>query len=288
FICASSDINSILPSFNNSLKFVVLFLGKILEMKISIILLFLVTNFAFANDMYWSKTGHRVVGEVAEQHLTKKAKRAISELLEGESLAAVANFGDEIKSDRAYRKFSAWHYVNIPFGKTYAEIEKNEYGDLVQGVNTCLEIIKDKNSSKEDKAFYLKFLVHLIGDLHQPMHVGREEDKGGNDIQLQWFGSGTNLHRVWDSNLINENGMSFTELASEYPKMSKQQIKFLQDGSLLDWVEESHLLAEKLYASVEPGEKLSYRYSYDWWDTAANQLQKGGVRLAAVLNEAFK
>ena len=159
---------------------------------------------------------------------------------------------------------------------------------MVQGVNTCLEIIKDKNSSKEDKAFYLKFLVHLIGDLHQPMHVGREEDKGGNDIQLQWFGSGTNLHRVWDSNLINENGMSFTELASEYPKISKQQIKFLQDGSLLDWVEESHLLAEKLYASVEPGEKLSYRYSYDWWDTAANQLQKGGVRLAAVLNEAFK
>ncbi len=288
FIYASSDINLILPSFNNTLKYVVLFLDKIIVMKNCIILLFLVTNFTFANDMYWSKTGHRVVGEVAEQHLSKKAKRAIESLLDGESLAAVANFGDEIKSDRAYRKFSAWHYVNIPFGKTYAEIEKNEYGDLVQGVNTCLEIIKNEKSSKEDKAFYLKFLVHLIGDLHQPMHVGRGEDKGGNDIQLQWFGSGTNLHRVWDSNMINENGMSFTELATEYPEMSKEQIKFLQSGSLLDWVEESHLLAEKVYASVEPGEKLSYRYSYDWWDTAADQLQKGGVRLAAVLNEAFK
>ena len=287
-IYASSDINLILPSFNNTLKYVVLFLDKIIVMKNCIILLFLVTNFTFANDMYWSKTGHRVVGEVAEQHLSKKAKRAIESLLDGESLAAVANFGDEIKSDRAYRKFSAWHYVNIPFGKTYAEIEKNEYGDLVQGVNTCLEIIKNEKSSKEDKAFYLKFLVHLIGDLHQPMHVGRGEDKGGNDIQLQWFGSGTNLHRVWDSNMINENGMSFTELATEYPEMSKEQIKFLQSGSLLDWVEESHLLAEKVYASVEPGEKLSYRYSYDWWDTAADQLQKGGVRLAAVLNEAFK
>ena len=287
-IYASSDINLILPSFNNTLKYVVLFLDKIIVMKNCIILLFLVTNFTFANDMYWSKTGHRVVGEVAEQHLSKKAKRAIESLLDGESLAAVANFGDEIKSDRAYRKFSAWHYVNIPFGKTYAQIEKNEYGDLVQGVNTCLEIIKNEKSSKEDKAFYLKFLVHLIGDLHQPMHVGRGEDKGGNDIQLQWFGSGTNLHRVWDSNMINENGMSFTELATEYPEMSKEQIKFLQSGSLLDWVEESHLLAEKVYASVEPGEKLSYRYSYDWWDTAADQLQKGGVRLAAVLNEAFK
>ncbi|MDP2525281.1 S1/P1 nuclease [Maribacter dokdonensis] len=257
-------------------------------MKYIFFLLVLAANVTFANDMYWSKTGHRVVGEVAEQHLTKKAKRAINDLLEGESLAAVANFADEIKSDRTYRKFSAWHYVNIPFGKTYDEIEKNEYGDLVQGVKTCLEIIKDKNSSKEDKAFYLKFLVHLIGDLHQPMHVGRAEDKGGNDIQLQWFGNGTNLHRLWDSNLIDENGMSFTELAVEYPKMSKQQIKFLQKGSLLDWVEESHLLAEKVYASVEVGEKLSYRYSYDWWHTVEDQLQKGGVRLAAVLNEAFK
>jgi len=257
-------------------------------MKYIFFLLVLAANVTFANDMYWSKTGHRVVGEVAEQHLTKKAKRAINDLLEGESLAAVANFADEIKSDRAYRKFSAWHYVNIPFGKTYDEIEKNEYGDLVQGVKTCLEIIKDKNSSKEDKAFYLKFLVHLIGDLHQPMHVGRAEDKGGNDIQLQWFGNGSNLHRLWDSNLIDENGMSFTELAVEYPKMSKQQITFLQKGTLLDWVEESHLLAEKVYASVEVGEKLSYRYSYDWWHTVEDQLQKGGVRLAAVLNEAFK
>ncbi|WP_116769900.1 S1/P1 nuclease [Maribacter litoralis] len=257
-------------------------------MKNILFLLVLATNITFANDMFWSKTGHRVVGEVAEQHLTKKAKKAINDLLGGESLAAVANFGDEIKSDRTYRKFSAWHYVNIPFGKTYDEIEKSEYGDLVQGVNTCIEVIKDKNSSKEDKAFYLKFLVHLIGDLHQPMHVGRAEDKGGNDIQLQWFGNGTNLHRVWDSNMIDENGMSFTELATEYPKMSKEQVKFLQSGTLLDWVEESHMLAEKVYASVEVGEKLSYRYSYDWWHTVEDQLQKGGVRLAAVLNDTFK
>lgn len=257
-------------------------------MKNILLIVLFVSKSIYANDMVWSKTGHRVVGEVAEQHLSKKAKRAIADLLDGNSLAAVANFGDEIKSDRAYSKFSAWHYVNIPFGKTYADIEPNEYGDLVQGITTCIEIIKSENSSREDKVFYLKFLVHLIGDLHQPMHVGREEDKGGNDIQLQWFGNGTNLHRVWDSNMIEDNGMSFTELAFEYPKMSKQQIGFLQKGSLLDWVEESHLLAEKVYASVEPGEKLSYRYSYDWWSAVNNQLQKGGVRLAAVLNETFK
>ena len=257
-------------------------------MKNILVLLLLVSNLAFANDMVWSKTGHRVVGEVAEQYLSRKAKRAIENLLDGESLAAVANFGDEIKADRSYSKFSAWHYVNIPFGKTYADIEPSEYGDLVQGVNTCLSIIKDENSTKADKVFYLKLLVHLIGDLHQPMHVGRVEDKGGNDIQLQWFGEGTNLHRVWDSNLINDNGMSFTELAAEVPELSKQQVNFLQSGTLLDWVEESHQLADKIYDSVEVGEKLGYRYSYDWWDTVDSQLQKGGIRLAKVLNEVFK
>ncbi|MDO1511825.1 S1/P1 nuclease [Maribacter confluentis] len=241
-----------------------------------------------ANDMVWSKMGHRVVGEIAEEHLNRKAKRAIEKLLDGKSLAAVSNFADEIKADRAFSKFSAWHYVNIPFGKTYDQIEPSQYGDLVQGVNTCIQIIQDKNSGKEDKAFYLKFLIHLIGDLHQPMHVGRFEDKGGNDIQLQWFGDGTNLHRVWDSNMIEDNGMSFTELAMEYPKLSKEGLNNLQNGTLLDWVEESHQLATKVYASVETGEKLGYRYSYDWWTTVTSQLQKGGVRLATVLNDVFK
>ena len=241
----------------------------------------------FANDMVWSKTGHRVVGEVAENYLSRRAKKAIDDLLDGKSLAAVANFGDEIKADRAYSKYSAWHYVNIPPGKKYGDVEPDASGDLVQGIRTCLEVIKDANSSKADKVFHLKFLVHLIGDLHQPMHVGRAEDKGGNDIQLQWFGSGTNLHRVWDSNLINDNGMSFTEMASKLPEISKKQVKFIQQGTLLDWVYESQDLADTIYDSVEVGEKLGYRYSYDWWSTVETQLQKGGIRLAAVLNEAF-
>lgn len=238
--------------------------------------------------MVWSKTGHRVVGEVAEQYLSKKAKRAINDLLNGESLAGVANFADEIKADKAYSKYTTWHYVNIPKGKLYSDIEPNDQGDLVQGVRTCLTMINDQKSSKEDKVFYLKMLIHLIGDLHQPMHTGRFEDKGGNDVQLQWFGKGTNLHRVWDSNMINDHGMGFTELASELPVLTKKQVGYLQQGTLLDWVGESQQLVNRIYDSVEIGDKLGYRYSYDWWDTVENQLQKGGVRLAAVLNEVFK
>ena len=257
-------------------------------MKKIVLLLFLVLNISFANaPVVWSKTGHRVIGEVAQAHLTRKAKKAIFELLEGQSLAAVSNFSDEIKADTLYRKFSAWHYVNIPKGKKYDEVEPNEYGDLVVGINTCITAIKNENSAKEEKAFYLKMLVHLIGDLHQPMHVGRLEDKGGNDTQVQWFNDGSNLHRVWDSNLIAQHGMSYTEMAASLPHITKNQKRAIQDGVLLDWVEESHLIADELYKSVEMGEKLYYRYGYLWWPTAEKQLQKGGLRLAKVLNETF-
>ena len=257
-------------------------------MKKFILLLFLALNVSFANaPIIWSKTGHRVIGDVAQAHLTGKAKKAISKLLDGQSLAAISNFGDEIKADTIYRKFAAWHYVNIPKGKTYDEIEPSKYGDLVIGVNECMAIIKNENSTKHDKAFYLKMLVHLIGDLHQPMHVGRLDDKGGNDIQVQWFNDGSNLHRVWDSNLINQNGMSYTEMAASLPHLSKKQKSTIQEGVLLDWVEESHLMADEIYESVEVGEKLYYRYGYVWWPAVEKQLQKGGLRLAKVLNDLF-
>ncbi len=256
-------------------------------MKKCILLVFFATNVCFSNNPVWSKTGHRVIGEVAQEHLTKKAAKAIAELLDGKGLAAVSNFADLIKADSSYRKFSAWHYVNYPADKKYGEEPPSREGDLMIGIEKCVEIIRNQNSSKADKIFYLKMLVHLIGDLHQPMHVSRLEDKGGNDIQVRWFNKGSNLHRVWDSNMIDDYGMSYTELASNLPQLSKAEKKAIQKGDIYDWVEESHDLANEIYGSVEMGEKLYYRYSYDWFGTVAIQLEKGGLRLAKVLNNLF-
>ena len=163
---------------------------------------------------FWGQNGHRVTGKIAEQYLTKRAKRKIDKLLKGESLAFVSTFADEIKSDRSYRKYSPWHYVNMELDETYKEAKKNPQGDLVTGINTCIEILKDENSTEADKVFHLKLLVHFIGDLHQPMHIGRKEDKGGNDFQVQWFGKGTNLHSVWDTKMIEAWNMSYVELAN--------------------------------------------------------------------------
>ncbi|MEK6154974.1 S1/P1 nuclease [Flavobacteriaceae bacterium 3-367] len=255
--------------------------------KLTVLLLFSV-QISFGNTVFWAKTGHRVTGEVAEKHLSGKAKRAIKKLLDGESLALVSTFADEIKADRSFAKFSAWHYVNFPADKKYTEVEPSEYGDVVMGIEKCIAIVKDDTSSKADKVFYLKMLVHLMGDLHQPMHVGRAADKGGNDIQIQWFGKGTNLHRLWDQDLIDSYGMSYSELTDNLPKLSKDEQKAVQQGTVYDWVEESQELANELYGSLEVGEQLGYPYAYKYTNTVRDQLLKGGLRLAMVLNDIFK
>ncbi|MGB5498312.1 MAG: S1/P1 nuclease [Maribacter sp.] len=255
--------------------------------KIVFLILFSV-QFSFGNSIFWSKTGHRAIGQIAQEELTGRTRRAIDKLLDGQQIASISNFADEIKADRRFREFSAWHYVNIAPDKDYSVDEASKYGDLVVGIQKCISMVKNDKNTKEDRVFYLKMLVHLIGDLHQPMHVGRVEDKGGNDIQVQWFGNGSNLHRVWDSNMINDYGLSYTELANSLPELDKKEKRAIQTGTVLDWVEESQEVPNKLYTSVEVGEKLAYNYSYTWWGTVENQLQKGGLRLAKVLNALFK
>ncbi|GAK93483.1 endonuclease [Nonlabens ulvanivorans] len=130
-------------------------------------------------------------------------------------------------------------------------------------------------------------LVHFIGDLHQPLHTGISEDKGGNDFQVRWYRDGTNLHRVWDSQMIESYGMSYSELAMNMPQLSKKERKTIASGTHRDWLEDSRIVVKDIYANTSVGEKLGYRYMYDYFDVLKGQLQKGGVRLAALLNEVL-
>ncbi len=250
--------------------------------------LFFVEAFpCYASEVFWGKTGHRVVGEVAERHLTRRARKAIEKLLDGESLALVSNYADDIKSDPEYKKYSPWHYVNFPYGKKYGEESPSTSGDLITGIEKCISVLEDEESSEEDKAFYLRLLVHFIGDLHQPLHVGRAEDRGGNDIEVSWFGDDSNLHRVWDSDMIDSFGMSYTEISVNLPRITKKQRRSIQSGSYMDWAYESQELSKTVYGSAQMGEKLGYRYMYDNFGMAKLQLQKGGLRLAKLLNDIF-
>lgn len=255
--------------------FITLFICVLINLKLS------------ASEPSWGSKGHRVVGEIANKYLKSKTKREIKRLLNRESLASVSTFADEIKSDDRYREFYTWHYINMPMNTMYDASKRNPKGDLVSGIAHCISVIKNKNSSKNDKAFYLKFLIHLIGDLHQPMHVGLAEDKGGNNFKVQWFYNNTNLHEVWDTKMLEHHGMSYTELAINAKFLTKKQIQDIQKGTVIDWVNETHKLTKKVYNSVKPGENLKYKYAYLHFGTVQSQLQIAGIRLAKILNDLF-
>ena len=233
----------------------------------------------------WSETGHRTVGKIASHYLSSKAKREIKKLLNKQSLAMVSTFADEIKSDKQYNKFYTWHYINMPMEADYDVSKQNPDGDLVSGIEFCKSVIKDKNASESDKAFYLKLLVHFIGDLHQPLHVALEEDKGANDFKVQWFYQDTNLHTVWDRKMIDDYGMSYSELAKNADYLTKAQVKDIQKGSVIDWVNETHQLTREVYAAVNQGDNLRYEYSYKYLKVVRRQMQLAGIRLAKVLND---
>jgi len=255
--------------------------------SIFLILIFIIPSKIHAVNDFWGATGHRVIGKIADNYLKGNTKREVKRLLKRQSLAFVSTFADEIKSDKRYNEFYTWHYINMSLNERYEDSEKNSKGDLVSGIEYCKKIITDKNSKDEDKGFYLKLLIHLIGDLHQPMHIGLQKDKGGNDFKVQWFYEDSNLHRIWDSEMIENFNMSYSELAKNADELTKKQVKAIQKGSIIDWVNETHQLTKKVYASAEPEENLRYRYSYNYFTTVRSQLQIAGIRLAQVLNELF-
>jgi hypothetical protein len=227
------------------------------------------------------------MGEIATKHLSKKAAKKISALLGGESLAFVSTYADEIRSDDAYRKYAPWHYVSFPFGARYENTPKNKRGDIIMGIQNCIDVLKDATSSQKDKEFYLRMLVHFIGDLHMPLHVGLKEDKGGNSFKVKWFGKQTNLHSVWDTKIIEGYAMSYTELTNNVDVLSKKEIQTIQSGAVTDWMYESRALCEDVYANTSVGDNLGYKYMYRYVNVSRKQLQKAGLRLASILNEIY-
>src|SRR5699024_10900753 len=173
-------------------------------MKKSILLIALFSGIlTFAKAPQWDKTGHRSTAAIATTYMSKKAKKEVSKLLDGASPALVATFGDDIKSNPKYDKYKPWHYLDIPKGKTYEEIKGDLGPNIISAIQKCENGLRDKNTPRKKKQFYLKMLIHLIGDLHQPLHIGHPKDLGGNKIAVYWFGKSSNLHKVWDSEMIN-------------------------------------------------------------------------------------
>ena len=233
----------------------------------------------------WGKTGHRIVGKVAETYLTKNAKTQIKKLMGHHDLSRMSNWADEIKSDPNWEIANDCHWCTIPDGEEYKKDKHS--GKAVEKVNDFINVLKNKKSKKEDSQIALKFLVHLIGDLHQPMHVGNGIDRGGNDIKLKWFNAPTNLHRIWDSDLINLQELSYSEY-SDYLMLNEDRgkIRKWQGDDVLIYVHESRDMRAQCYDFS--GENLKWEYFYKHKNLLEKRLLQGGVRLSGELNRIFK
>ncbi|MEQ8810219.1 MAG: S1/P1 nuclease [Imperialibacter sp.] len=239
-----------------------------------------------SNVLLWGQTGHRVVGLVAERHLTKKAKANIEKILGGESLAMVSNYMDFIKSDPTYKHMDPWHYCTIPEGQTYEQVGTPQEGDVIATIERLKSELKSKQFTDVDEAFALKMLAHLVGDIHQPLHVGNGNDRGGNDVKLKYFWENSNLHRVWDSDIIDDQQLSYTEFADWVDIENKATAAAWQKNVTTDWAYESMGLRKQVY-NLPEDLSLSYRYNFDNIDAVKLRLVQAGVRLAGLLNEIY-
>ncbi|MEO5893990.1 MAG: S1/P1 nuclease [Ferruginibacter sp.] len=257
--------------------------------RIILIALFLYLPFA---TIAWGVEGHRIVGQIADGYLTKKAKKEIAKILGTESIAITSNWADFIKSDTAYKYLYNWHFVNLKPGQTDNEVqsylEKDTIVDAYTKINFIIAELKKKELSPENKLLYLRMLIHLVGDIHQPMHTGRADDEGGNKIKVMWFGQSKNLHQMWDDQLILFQQLSYTEYSESINHPTNEQINEWQHDPLSKWVYQSYQLAERIYGDIkEPDQKLDYKYNFNYVSIVNQQLLKGGVRLAGILNEIF-
>lgn len=242
----------------------------------------------------WGVTGHRTIGKIAAGHLSPQAKAAVHELIGDTTLAEISTWADEVRGQPAYRNTAPWHYINLPLGLSFADFEAKVKGMTQDNVYSALQqqerVLGSTASTRTQKVEALKFIAHFVGDLHQPMHVSREEDKGGNTIQLNYDGNGTNLHALWDSKLIDHQGLTYEQMAEKYDHATPAQIKQWQSDPLIQWIWESYQASSKLYEEVDALKSRAIDDSYYQAHIAIveDRIEKAGIRLAGVLNEIFK
>ena len=240
----------------------------------------------------WGKTGHRVVAALADPQLSGLARAHVKEILGVESLDEAATWPDDMRSDPSpfwQKTATPWHYVTLN-GITYDHAPPQ--GDALEALAHFTSVLKDPAASLADKQLALRFIVHLVGDLHQPLHAGKCCDKGGNDVKVTWFGKPTNLHAVWDSALVDEEQLSFTELAAKLQRhTSEEDVIRWWDVNPRDWVEESAQYRDTLYPPPATGKDqapaLSYDYVYRFTPLMEQRLKQAGIRLAAYLNAIY-
>ena len=248
----------------------------------------------------WGPIGHRISGELAERNVSGRTRAAIEDILGDETLAEASTWPDEERSNPApfwQETASPWHYVTLPDGRTIDMLEHPAEGDAATALEQFSATLRDPAAAREDKQLALRFVVHLVADLHMPLHVGNGTDRGGNDVKVLWFDQPNNLHWVWDEGLVVRQQLSFSEYADRLDRhTTPAEVLDWWDAMPSTWMAESAELRDRIYPATGPEQGmgteeapaiLSWQYNYDWTPVMEQRLQQSGIRLAAYLDAVF-
>lgn len=237
----------------------------------------------------WGQKGHDTVCFIAENHLTPATKSAVESLLGGKSIVYYANWMDNASNTPEYAYTKTWHYKNIDADQKFEEAPELESGDIVRAIRQQVAILENPEKSVEERALALKMVIHFLGDIHQPMHIGHASDRGGNQWSVKFFGGRSNLHSVWDTKLPESaHKWGYTEWQQQIDRATpEQQTEIIAEGTPEKWGKECFEIATEVYNTTPQDSNLSYDYIAKWTPVIESQFLKGGLRLADVLNSIF-
>ena len=248
------------------------------------------TDSLLSSSRRWGPVGHRIVARIAQARLTPRAEAEVARLLQGGSLASVASWADSVRTKRP--QTGPWHYVDIPIWESSYNAQRDCKDGLcvIVALTDQLAILRDTRRSNAERGDALRFVVHFMGDMHQPLHAGERADKGGNDVKLRFNGKLTNLHALWDSGLLNAMGESEDAIVATILTRlaSRGDLASISRGSIIKWAVESHDVArDVVYPFLPASLELDNQYLAEVRPVLEDRLLRGGVRLAVVLNRAL-
>ena len=240
----------------------------------------------------WGPAAHRIIASVAQEHLNARARARLAYVLGSETtLADVATWADDVRDERP--ETATWHYINIPPAATNLRPQRDcpDSNCVSDKIREFVSIARLGIRGKSEVGQAIKYLIHFVGDLHQPLHAGFAEDKGGNQIPVMAEGRESNLHSIWDSTIIRRLGSDEAEIAQHLNQgITPLQKKQWRQGRPREWAWESHLLAVRVaYGALPAGspKRLDEDYLAQAAAVAEEQLAKAGIRLAALINQVW-
>jgi hypothetical protein len=249
-------------------------------------LLTLIFSLAVSQAFAWGQLGHYLIGLMAEKQMKKSTRKKVEKVLFPMSLSRSGTWMDEVRSDRSFDYAETWHYLTSNEGEYNPEIQEKT-GDVYEAILRIKEELKKGGLDPKSEAEKLKMLIHMVEDIHQPLHVGKGNDRGGNDVKIEFFNQPTNLHALWDSGMIDRQGMSYSEIGCElYRRLTPELKQKYRSASMQDWLKEAVSLRPMVY-NLPESKKISYQYMYENYGIAEERMIAASVRLAQILEEIY-